>query len=148
MINPEFILKQVELTNKASDLLAEGQKELDTLFGGVLKSIKSQDPKKANELKKIMSSSNEIMKHAKTGDFGKIDELIKNLKDGKWKGHKNKEIFDETFDLVIVDLDKNDPERAKKLREHRDQVVKITEAGKKGDFEKMDELTKQLTNER
>lgn len=83
MINPEFILKQVELTKKAVDVLEEGQKELDELFGGVLKSIKTQNPKKANELKKIMSDSKEIMKHAKSGDLGKIEELIKKMKNGK-----------------------------------------------------------------
>ena len=30
-----------------------------------------------------MSDSKEIMKHAKSGDLGKIEELIKKMKNGK-----------------------------------------------------------------
>lgn len=59
---------------------------------------------------------------------------------------RQQEIFDETFNLVIGGLEKTDPERAKSLKKHRDQMVEITEAGKNGDFKKMDELTKELKN--
>lgn len=85
MIDPEFILKQVEQTKKASEILANGQKELDAMFGGVLSSLKSKDPKKANELKKIMSMSDEVMKRAKEGDMDGINELINKMKNEKRK---------------------------------------------------------------
>lgn len=72
-------------------------------------------------------------------------EMIKNLGDqGSEELDRQQSIFDETYNLVIGKLEKEDPERAVKLKEHREKMLAITEAGKKGDFDLMEELSKNI----
>lgn len=57
---------------------------------------------------------------------------------------RQQDIFEEVYNSVIGGLEKKEPERAAALKAHRKDFLAINNAGIKGDFKKMDELTSKL----
>lgn len=82
MIKDDFLKKQIEQARESAKLLKTSQDLLDNSFDQVFKRLKKEDPEKAEKLNGLREKSKKIFKEAEKGDFGQINNLIKDLKDG------------------------------------------------------------------
>lgn len=83
MINEELLKKQLAQAEKATGTLVDTQKILNSMLSGVMKDARATNPEAAKKIKNVISLSAQIMEQAKAGDIGKIDELVKKLKNEK-----------------------------------------------------------------
>lgn len=82
MINDDFLQKQIEQARESAKILKQSQGLLDANFNKIVKSLKKEDPEKAEEIKVINDKMKSVFSKAEKGDFSQVDNLLKDLKDG------------------------------------------------------------------